>query len=225
MTVAIVGSCGKLGTAVCEKMSKSHTLVTIDKSCGEFSSIEKIKDIPDIIIDVSCHENSIKTLKFAQKHAIPVVLACTWHTPEEIQEIEKASKNMPIFLAYNMAYGVQVFKNAAKMIGKQFGENAHLHEIHHALKKDAPSGTAREVAKIFTDLDKELSITSARGGTVIGTHEIVFFSQGERIVLTHIAESRECFASGIEKATEFLLTMPNGLYNMNDLCNQQLRFV
>lgn len=217
MLAAIVGASGKLGKSVCEIMSQSHDIIKIDLKGGDFSSLDELNVVPDVIIDVSSHKNSIKSVNFAQKMAIPVVIACTGHNPEEIQVIEKASRNTPIFLAYNMAYGVQVFKDAAKIIGLQFGENAHLHEVHHSAKKDAPSGTAKEVANIFTDIKKELSISSARGGSVVGTHEIVFFSQGERIVLTHIAESREAFASGIKRAAEFVLTAPNGLYDMSDL--------
>lgn len=219
MIIAIVGANGKLGKAVCEKMSQKHTLITVDKFGGEFSSLSQIKIKPDAIIDVSCHENSIKTVKFAQKRAIPVVLACTGHSQDEIHEIEKASQNMPVFLAYNMAYGVQVFKEAATFIGEKFGNSVHLHETHHAEKKDVPSGTAKEVADLFRKIDKQISTTSARGGTVVGTHEIVFFGDGERIVLSHIAESRECFASGIEKAAEFLQKFSSGLYNMSDLGN------
>lgn len=217
MLAAIIGACGKLGKSVCETMSQSHTILKIDINGGDFSSLGELNAVPDVIIDVSNHKNSVKSVNFAQKMAIPAVIACTGHSPEEIQEIEKASQNTPIFLAYNMAYGVKVFKNAAKMIGAQFGENAHLHEVHHSAKKDAPSGTAKEVANIFSNLGKDLSVSSARGGSVVGTHEIVFFSQGERIVLTHIAESREAFASGIKMAAEFILTAPNGLYNMSDL--------
>lgn len=217
MLAAIVGACGKLGKSVCETMSQSHDIIKIDISGGDFSSLDELNVAPDVIIEVSNHKNSIKSVKFAQKMAIPVVVACTGHTPEEIQEIEKASRIAPIFLAYNMAYGVHVFKDVAKIIGSQFGDNAHLHEVHHSSKKDAPSGTAKEIANIFTEIKKELSISSARGGSVVGTHEIVFFSQGERIVLTHIAESREAFASGIKRAAEFVLTAQNGLYNMSDL--------
>lgn len=217
MLAAIVGASGKLGKRVCEIMSQSHNIIKIDIIDGDFSSLSEINVHPDVIIDVSNHKNSIKSVKSAQKMTIPAVIACTGHSPEEIQEIKKASRNTPIFLAYNMACGVQVFKNAAKIIGSQFGENAHLHEIHHSAKKDAPSGTAKEIANIFKDIGKELSISSARGGSVVGTHEIVFFSNSERIVLTHIAESREAFANGIKRAAEFVLYAKNGLYNMSDL--------
>lgn len=218
MIFAVVGARGRLGSSVCERLSQKNEVLKIDIFGGEYASLDELKITPDAIIDVSCHENSIKTLKFAQKMAIPVVIACTGHSPEELSTIGTISQNLPVFLAYNMAYGVQVFKDAARFIGSQFAENAHLHEMHHIHKKDAPSGTAKEVASIFEEINKPLSISSARGGNVVGTHEVVFFGEGERIVLTHIAESRDAFACGIERAANFISTASCRLYNMTDLC-------
>ena len=66
-------------------------------------------------------------------------------------------------------------------------------------------------------MGKPLQVTSARGGTVVGTHELSFYGGGESITLTHTAQSRDAFASGIEKAAEFIVTKQSGLYNMKDL--------
>lgn len=217
MLVAIVGASGKLGKCVKDKVSKKHNVAGIDKVDAKFISLSDLSVCPEVIIDTSAHQNSIKSVEYALKNGIPMVIACTGHSDVELAYIRDSSRFIPIFLAYNMAYGVQIFKEAAEFIGSRFDGDAALHEIHHKYKKDAPSGTAKEIESIFNSMGKPLQVTSARGGTVIGTHELSFYGDGESITLTHTAQSRDAFASGIEKAAEFIVTKQSGLYNMKDL--------
>jgi len=111
-------------------------------------------------------------------------------------------------------------------------------EAHHRLKKDAPSGTAMNLARILADTTgrnletdavygrrgfigvrsaEEIGIQSIRGGDIIGEHTVLFAGPGERIEITHRAHSRDNFARGALLAASWVVGQPNGLYDMQDV--------
>ena len=221
MNIAIVGACGRLGSEVKKMLQKKHNVISIDISQKEFTSLEELPLLPEVIIDTSNAAQSVQSGQFAYLNNIPIVIACTGHDSCQLGEINIFAKGVPVFLAYNMAFGVQVFKETTEFIAERFDADIHIHEVHHRNKLDAPSGTAKELENILSHLGKPYCTTSARGGTVVGEHEISFYGNGETITLTHTALSREAFASGIAKACEFIVSKPAGMYNMKNLTSQQ----
>lgn len=215
MKIAIVGACGRLGTAVCEILQKKHEIFKIDLKKSQYSCLEELNQPPDVIVDASCAAQSVRSAAFANILGLPIVIACTGHDEQQLEKIVFASQSIPVFLAYNMSVGVQVFKDAAQCIAESFESDVHIHEIHHKNKKDAPSGTAKEIKKLLDYYNPTISY--ARGGNVIGTHEIDFFGEYETITLTHTALSRSCFANGVAAASEWIVDKPNGIYGMRDL--------
>ena len=67
----------------------------------------------------------------------------------------------------------------------------------------------------------EIGIHAVRGGGIVGEHQVIFASNFETITLTHQATDRSVFADGAVKAAQFIVNMPNGLYNMSDVINQK----
>jgi 4-hydroxy-tetrahydrodipicolinate reductase len=127
-------------------------------------------------------------------------------------------------------------RQAARILGPQF--DLEIIEMHHRHKKDAPSGTARTLAEILSEVRKqqlervirhgrsgitgertseEIGMHSLRGGDVVGDHTVVFAGNGERIELSHKASSRETFANGALRAALWVATQPPGLYDMQDV--------
>lgn len=94
-----------------------------------------------------------------------------------------------------------------------------IHEVHHQKKIDAPSGTAKELKNILDSnfLRSKTQVSSIRGGTVVGEHEITFFSEYEQIHVKHICESKELFAKNTLKVAEFISEKENGFYGMKDI--------
>jgi 4-hydroxy-tetrahydrodipicolinate reductase len=89
----------------------------------------------------------------------------------------------------------------------KYDYSGQIFERHHAQKKDAPSGTAVTIQKIVREAggkEKEVEIVSFREGDVVGMHELVFNSAGDRIYLCHDAKSRQGFAEGAVRAAEWL---------------------
>jgi 4-hydroxy-tetrahydrodipicolinate reductase len=125
---------------------------------------------------------------------------------------------------------------AARALGPSY--DTEIVEIHHRLKKDAPSGTALRMAEVIAaalerDLGAvgvygrkgdtgarkpdELGVMTVRGGDVVGEHTAYFLGLGERIEITHRASSRETFARGAVRAALWLRDRDPGLYDMQDV--------
>ena len=221
MNIVVVGSNGRLGSQIVKDLKEEKNKVYEVDLSGLIKGIDLItpKAI-DGIIDVSCATNSIKTAEFAKKHHIPLAIGCTGHNEEELKEIEKASKQTSILLCYNFAFGVNALKLALKSLLKYSPKSAYTLEIHHKNKKDAPSGTAKDLEKIINKFDVNLYPTvSIRESSIVGKHSIDLYWDDEHITITHEAITRNCFSSGAIKALKLLVTAKNGLYSLDDLIN------
>jgi 4-hydroxy-tetrahydrodipicolinate reductase len=143
-------------------------------------------------------------------------------------------------LASNYSTGVNTLfwltRKAAEILGPSY--DLEVVEMHHRLKKDAPSGTAKSLAEILAavrgqQLSKvarhgregivgertaeEIGIHSIRGGDVVGDHTVVFATNGERVELSHKASSRDTFANGALRAASWVVQQKPGLYDMQDV--------
>ncbi len=150
------------------------------------------------------------------------------------------AKNVAIVFAPNMSVGVNLlFKltaEVAQILGLDY--NCEISEIHHNLKKDAPSGTAVRLAERAAEglglsyndnvahgregmvgerPRNEIGMHTLRGGDVVGEHTVAFIGQGERIELTHKAHNRDNFARGALVAARFAVKVEPGLYDMQDV--------
>jgi 4-hydroxy-tetrahydrodipicolinate reductase len=127
-------------------------------------------------------------------------------------------------------------RKAAEILGPGF--DLEIIEMHHRMKKDAPSGTAKTLAEILADVRRqqlekiarhgrvgivgertsaEIGVHSVRGGDVVGDHTVMFANTGERLELTHKASSRQTFASGALRAAQWAVKQKPGLYDMQDV--------
>ena len=177
--------------------------------------------------------------KLLQRHPVPLVLATTGYSDEQLAVIDAAAREVPIFRSANMSLGINVLldlvRRACAVLGE--GYDVEIVERHHNRKLDAPSGTALMIADAAAEAlpyeanyvyerqsvrrsrDKhEIGISSVRGGGIVGDHEVIFAGRDEVIEIKHSAMSREVFASGAVNAARFLAgcTKP-GLYSMADL--------
>lgn len=261
INICIIGSAGRMGRNIATVVyNEENCQVTgaVDRSNSEFLNqpiyelagcgkggaliTDNIIDagfVSDVLIDFTGAEPTMKNLASYEKVAKPLVIGSTGFSNSEKDQIKELSKKIPIVLAPNMSLGVNValklIEEAAKALQ---GYDIELFEIHHKMKKDAPSGTAMAMAQAAAkganiDLDKnavyarhgiigerrdnEIGIQTIRGGDVAGDHTVYFFGNGERIEITHKAHSRQTFASGAVKAAKWLVNKPAGLYNMQDV--------
>jgi 4-hydroxy-tetrahydrodipicolinate reductase len=121
----------------------------------------------------------------------------------------------------NFSLGVNLFwqvaELAARMAARIPALDAHIIEVHHAAKRDAPSGTALELQRrASAALGREIPVTSVRTGAVPGTHELLFDAPFEQIRITHEARDRRTFAEGALTAARWLVGR-HGIFTMSDL--------
>lgn len=205
-----------------------------------YESPLQIKEDCDVIIDFSKPSNLSGLLQYSVNNNIALVIATTGFSEEEEERIKEASKLTKIFKSANMSLGVNVLINLAKQATNTLGDitDIEIIEKHHNKKVDAPSGTAKMIANaINEELDnsmefnygrvgndakrkeKELGIHAIRGGTIPGEHTVIFAGIDEIVEIKHTALSKKVFAQGAIKAAQYILTKENGLYDMNNLIN------
>ena len=202
--------------------------------------LEPVIEDCDVVIDFTTPAASIRHTEIASNAGKAIVIGTTGFSREETERVRELSARCPCILCPNMSVGVNVlFKilgEVAPILGS--GYDVEIFEVHHRFKKDAPSGTALRMAQIIAgamgrDLEKvgtfgrkgivgerphdEIGIHTLRAGDIVGEHTVVFGGMGERIELTHRAQSRDNFVRGAIRAAKFAVHAGNGLYDMLDV--------
>jgi 4-hydroxy-tetrahydrodipicolinate reductase len=237
--IIITGSKGRMG----------HALVACAKNLRELQIVGQIDvgdDLSaviagcDAVIDFSAHTATAGVAALCAKHKKAIVIGTTGHDDTETFEIRKLAEKIPMVWASNYSTGVNTLfwltRKAAEILGADF--DLEVVEMHHRLKRDAPSGTAKSLAEILAEVRKlqyneaarhgrhgivgertqsEIGVHSIRGGDVVGDHTVIFANTGERVELTHKASSRDTFANGALRAAAWVVNQKPGLYDMQDV--------
>ena len=194
----------------------------------------------DAVIEFSHHTVTAAVARACAAAGKLLVIGTTGHTDAELEQIRAASASIPLVFAPNFSVGVNALfwltEKAAEILGPDF--DLEVVEMHHRLKKDAPSGTARRLAEILAGVrglqyssdvrhgregmpgertSHEIGMHALRGGDVVGDHTVIFATQGERVELTHKASSRDTFARGAIRAAKWARGRQPGLYDMQDV--------
>ncbi|MGB8930038.1 MAG: 4-hydroxy-tetrahydrodipicolinate reductase [Anaeromyxobacteraceae bacterium] len=200
----------------------------------------KALDGADVVIDFTSFEASVRHAELCAAKGVALVIGSTGFTAEAKAKIAEAARRIPVLLSPNMSVGVNVMfdlvRRAAAILGD--GYDIELVELHHKLKKDAPSGTAMRLAEVAAEargLDpavelnyarhgmigerpaREIGVQTIRGGDIVGEHTVFYCGQGERLEITHRATSRDQFARGAVRAAQWIAGKPAGLYDMADV--------
>jgi 4-hydroxy-tetrahydrodipicolinate reductase len=237
--IIITGAKGRMGQALAASAKKFQTL-EIAAQISRGDDLTGVIFKSDVVIDFSLHSATPGIAELCAKHNKAMVIGTTGHSDAEKKVISNFQSAIPMVWASNFSTGVNTLfwltRKAAEILGPDF--DLEIVEMHHRLKKDAPSGTAETLAKILADvrklqLDKaarhgrvgivgertkaEIGIHSIRGGDVVGDHTVIFANTGERLELTHKASSRETFANGALRAALWVVNQKPGIYDMQDV--------
>ena len=249
----LVGATGKLGRSI-----SSHNAYVTYGICskdnpllGEIISgiqeplISSLSDINleianiPLLVDASYPENFDNVYDFCYKNKIPLVLASTGHTQQQLRKLDKLAKKVAVLRAPNLSEGIAFFKTMIlKPIINLISSKTNLRaitieneydisdvkikiiETHHDKKKDAPSGTAIDlknyINKGLGHIDSEIEIESIRDKSSVGKHEVVFRLKNEEFSVSHNALNRDIFGLGISLAEDILDKEP-GIYSMTEL--------
>ncbi len=216
MKIILNGGCGKMGkaiTEVCKAKYPEIEILCVDvvKKEGVFTLSEIHNLNFDGVVDFSSPQGFENALNFSLKKNIPFLSGTTGIRKEILEKIK--TPTIPIFYSPNMSIGMNICFYVVNLISRKIDADIHIHEIHHKAKKDAPSGTALKLREM---VGKDVPLTSARIGSVVGEHEVVFALDGEKIVVSHTAYTREIFAYGAIKAFKWLVNQKPGFYSFFD---------
>jgi len=199
MNIAIQGATGKLGSL-------------ISQHANEILAIPRTGNIPicDVIIDVSSALGTKELLSRVQ--GIPLLVGTTGELP--YADLEKYAQTAPVAVVPNFSVGVplmlELLEKAIAMLPK--GWDIEVIEAHHNQKKDAPSGTAKRIAKTISHAGAgEVPVHALRVGDTFGEHTVWMCGPGERLEIKHVATNRSVFAIGAIRWAKWLLKQPNGL--------------
>lgn len=237
--IIINGSKGRMGQALLNcaaRMPGIEVVGAIDQGDDLAAVIARC----DAVIEFSFHNATVGVARLCARHKKALVVGTTGHSEADKAELRQLAAEMPMVVATNYSTGVNTLfwltRKAAEILGPGF--DLEVVEMHHRLKKDAPSGTATTLLEILADVrklqleealrhgrqgitgertDSEIGIHAIRGGDVVGDHTVIFAANGERVELTHKASSRDTFANGALRAAGWLVHQPPGLYSMQDV--------
>lgn len=176
----------------------------------------------DVAIDFSTADAVPANLPRLAERGISVVLGTTgWQAQERALRDTMAAFDVGVVAAPNFALGVNVFLALAERAGELTAHGAFgawIHELHHATKRDAPSGTALAMERAVREggFTGPVPIASTRAGSIPGTHTLGFDAAGETITLTHDARDRSPFARGALEAARWVHGK-RGWFSMRDV--------
>ncbi len=193
-----------------------------------------------VTLDFTTAAAALEHLRACAARRAPIVIGSTGFNAAQQAELDRLAAHTRCVIAPNMSVGVavlqQLVRQAATALGPEF--DPEIVEMHHRMKLDAPSGTALALARTLSEAtgrtlssdavygreglvgqrrSNEVGILALRGGDVVGDHTVIFAGLGERIELTHRAQSRDCLARGAIRAALWLMQQPVGRYGMSDV--------
>ena len=237
--IIITGSKGRMGQALVQ-CATAYPNLQIVGGVDQGDDLNAVIGKCDGVIDFSSHAATLGVATVCAKNKKALVIGTTGHSDAETVEIKKTIAPIPAVWASNFSTGVNTLfwltRKAAEILGPDF--DLEVIEVHHRLKKDAPSGTAKTLAEILAEVrhlqlneaarhgrhgivgqrtKNEIGMHAIRGGDVVGDHTVIFANNGERVELTHKASSRDTFANGALRAAEWVANKTPGLYDMQDV--------
>lgn len=239
LRLIINGAKGRMGQALISCASRNDALKVVSATdAGD--NLADVLDGADAVIDFTHADATTSVAGLCVEKGKTLVIGTTGHDDAARSAIARCAEKIPIVFAPNFSIGVNTLfwltRKAAEILGPDF--DLEVVEMHHRLKKDSPSGTARRLAEILAEVRElsydtdvrhgregmvgertrtEIGMHAIRGGDVVGDHTVIFANTGERLELTHKASSRDTFANGALRAAFWAHGRAPGLYDMEDV--------
>lgn len=253
MRLAIAGAAGRMGRLIVKHakneglaIAQAFDIVEVGKDAGEIAGIGRIgvqiennieKLDADVLVDFTNPEACLRNARTAVEKGVKLVIGTTGFNAEQKRLLEETCRKVPTVISPNFSIGVNAFFKIVEFAASLLQDyDVEIIEMHHKMKKDAPSGTAIKTAEIIRDVlakkgkhlelkfcrdakrGEEIGVFGIRGGDVVGEHTVLFFGEGERVEIVHRATSRDCFAKGAIMAAKWIAEVNEpGIYSMLDV--------
>lgn len=253
--VGVVGALGKMGDRVRSALAEEPSLrfaaaieapghpgigTKLEGGVAAGDDLASFLRESDVVIDFSVPSSTLAMVREAAARGVACVVGTTGFSDTERRELRAASERIALVVAANFSVAVNVLVHlageAARLLGPGF--DAEIVELHHAAKRDAPSGTALRLAEAIAEArgttlaecgvyaregetgarrSGSIGVQALRGGDNPGEHQVLFLGAGERLELGHRAATRDHFARGAVRAAAWLVGRPAGLYEMREV--------
>ena len=234
----VIGHKGRMGQALAEAIAEAGHDMRVGVDAG--GNPGPLAAQCDVLVDFSAPDALSANLGAAKFAGIPIVIGTTGLEESHFVMLAEAAKAIPVLQSGNFSLGVTLMAHLVREAAARLGPDWDIEvvEMHHRMKVDAPSGTAKllgEAAasarsiKLSDNMESgrhgaigarregAIGFATLRGGTVAGEHSVIFAGNEERLTLSHSAENRMIFARGAVKAAHWLIGKPAGRYTMNDM--------
>lgn len=211
------------------KMGRQIAALAPERGCEVVATFDADDDVPtrasladaQVAIEFTQPDAAVLNVRALVAAGCPVVVGTTgWYEQLPALERDVSAASGALLWAANFSLGVNLMLELAREAGRLMagtGFDAHLVEVHHSAKKDAPSGTAVVLERAVEEtLGRAVPVTSVRTGSVPGTHTLVFDAAFEQIRLEHEARDRRVFAEGALVAARWLVGR-RGVFTMRDV--------
>ena len=238
MKLSLVGAAGKMGKALTSEVQQNKEFeitnyvvkpnsFLVGKEVGSIHLNEKIdslfvedpKNAFDMFVDFADAQNISSRIEMYKKHCKPLIFCSTGLSNDEEKNIIALSEKMPVFIASNTSVVTALMKDFVKKISKiDQSLEIHISESHNKSKKDAPSGTAKDFARMLQlSTDK---IEFDRTDEDKNSHKIAFSNNFESLELRHDTANRSIYAQGALNIAKWFYQKPKNLYYMQTLIEE-----
>lgn len=236
--IGIIGSAGRMGQALV--VAADDAGLTVAGGIDQGGDARALAEACDVLIDFSSPKALLTNLGAAVASGTPILVGTTGLEEEHLHAVDDAARHVAVLQTGNTSLGVtllaKLVRDAAQALGDDW--DIEIVEMHHRMKVDAPSGTAKllgSAAAIGRGIDLashsengrdgitgartigNIGFAALRGGSVAGDHSVIFAADNERITLSHLAENRAIFAKGAMRAAQWLVGQPSGRYTMEQV--------
>jgi 4-hydroxy-tetrahydrodipicolinate reductase len=238
MRFGVIGHKGRMGEALAGAIAAAGHTMQVGVDAG--GNPEPLATQCDVLVDFSAPEALASNLAAAQTAGIPILIGTTGLAEEHFALLADAAKAVPVLQTGNFSLGVTLLAHLVREAAARLGPDWDIEvlEMHHRMKVDAPSGTAKLLGEAAARArgiglsdnmesgrhgatgaraEGSIGFATLRGGTVAGEHSVIFAGSSERITLSHSAEDRMIFARGAVRAAEWLIGKPAGRYAIEDV--------
>ena len=243
MQILVNGACGRLGSELCRLLEDGYQEDVLSgavdlRAAPERGVLHRLADFDgnaDAVIDFSHHSAAFDLCACCEERRVPLVIAATGQTTAENARLAQCAQVLPVFQAANLSPGGALLGELCRTAAAALPDaDAEIIELHHSGKRDAPSGTALQLAAALAEARPdsrlqygrgkaavraagEIGVHAVRLGTLAGTHSVLLSAGDETVVLTHIVHHPRIYALGALLAAHFLLGRAPGLYTMPQL--------
>jgi 4-hydroxy-tetrahydrodipicolinate reductase len=227
-SIIVIGAAGRMGSTIVDMAGEDgfEVAARVDRrapagEAGWFPEVaEALAAVPGaVVLDVSSPDDAEARVEAVRRAGRPLVEGTTALGSEVEAALNRAAGEIPVVVAPNFGPGIALLRRALGEILSAAGPrwDVAILDRHHRMKRDAPSGTAKLLARAAGDRGVEAQVASFRQGGVVGEHAVHLSADDEELVLTHRAFSRRAFARGALLAARFAASAGPGRYGMDDV--------